>query len=141
MRMRPDQVPEPSQPSRSLGLGIPGAAGEAVPAPKMPAPVAKKPAPVAKKPAPVAKKPAPVAKKPGLVDMPGPVEMPGPVRMPGLVDVASAPGTRPRISHDIQDAWNIRLQHVNNSQPGANAKHPQPGQADTPSSLSSCRTR
>ena len=103
MRMRPDQVPEPSQPSRSVSLGIPGAVGVDMP--------------------------VPVPKMPGLVDM------------RGLLHASSARGTRLRISHDIQDAWNIRLQHVNNSQPGANAKHPQSGQAGTSSSLSRGRPR
>ena len=49
---------------------------------------------------------------PGLVLVPGLVPVPGLVSMPGL--------------HDIQDARIIRLQHVNNSHPGATANPAQP---------------
>ena len=51
------------------------------------------------------------------VVMAGPVTVPGLVAVPGLVPM---PGL-----HDIQDARLIRLQHVNNSQPGATANHAQ----------------
>ena len=47
------------------------------------------------------------------------------VLMPGLVTVPDL--------HDIQDARIIRLQHVNNSHPGATANHAQPGQGRPPS--------
>jgi hypothetical protein len=40
--------------------------------------------------------------------------------VPGLVSLPDL--------HDIQDAPVIRLQHVNNSHPGATANHAQPGQ-------------
>jgi hypothetical protein len=43
------------------------------------------------------------------------------VLMPGLVTM---PGFVPD-PHDIQDAWIIPLQHVNNSHPGATANHAQ----------------
>jgi hypothetical protein len=48
-----------------------------------------------------------------LVTVPGLVSRPGVVSMPGL--------------HDIQDARIIRLQHVNNSHPGATANRAQRG--------------
>ncbi len=80
--------------------------------------------------------------------LPGPslgpeaVPLHGPVNVGRLVNMAIATGTRLRISHATQDACNIRLQHVNNSHPDANANHPQPQrQADEPSSLSRRRTR
>jgi hypothetical protein len=69
----------------------------------------------------------------GLLRMTGPVRLTGPVGTAGLVGmtgpvgVASVTPARLRISHDIQDAWNIWLQHLDNSQPGATANHPQPG--------------
>jgi hypothetical protein len=47
--------------------------------------------------------------------------MPSLVTMPGLVTMSDL--------HDIQDARIIRLQHVNNSHPGATANHAQPGQS------------
>jgi hypothetical protein len=47
----------------------------------------------------------------GLVTVPGLVSRLGVVSMPGL--------------HDIQDARIIRLQHINNSHPGATANHTQ----------------
>jgi hypothetical protein len=82
----------------------------------------------------------------GSLDGPslGPEAVPlhGPVNVGRLVNRAIATGTRLRISHATQDACNIRLQHVNNSHPDANANHPQPQrQADEPSSLSRRRTR
>ena len=75
--------------------------------------------------------------------VPEPGQRPGPVAMmrAGLVDVACAALTWPRISHGTQNARASRLQHVNNSKPGASAKHPQsaaaaamPGGAAVPSS-------
>ncbi|MDX6334731.1 MAG: hypothetical protein QOG05_2071 [Streptosporangiaceae bacterium] len=60
---------------------------------------------------------------------------------PGLVGMADGTRSRLRISHGIQDARIIRLRHLDNSHPSANAKHPQPGQAVASSSLSSWRTR
>lgn len=48
-----------------------------------------------------------------------------PVAVAGLVDVACATRTRLPISHDTQDARNIRLQHLDNSYRGATANHPQ----------------
>ena len=65
---------------------------------------------------------------PAGVMMPGLVTLPGLVTMPGLVSLPDL--------HDIQDAPVSRLQHVNNSHPGATAKHAQPGQAG-PSAISS----
>ena len=83
---------------------------------------------------------------PGQVPEPSPPAGPLPVRrsgpMTGLITglmtvtvtrtvaVPVAGGTRPRlwISHGIQDARNLRLQHLHNSHPGATAKYPQPGQ-------------
>jgi hypothetical protein len=86
MRVRPDEVPEPSQRAA-----------------------------------------APAACRPG----PGPVAVlvatAGLVGTAGPVGVASVTPARLRISHDIQDAWNIWLQHLDNSQPRATANHPQPG--------------
>ena len=99
MRMRPDQVPEPSQRPRPVGLGMTG-----------------------------------------VMD----VRVAGYGPVPGLapVNVAGAIRTRLRISHATQDARNIRLQHVNNSDLHASAKHlQQPGQADASSSPSRSRTR
>jgi hypothetical protein len=104
MRVRPDEVPEPSQRARAVGVRRPG--------------------------------PGPVA---GLVGMTGLVGTgrpaataglvgaAGPVRMTWPVSVASVTPARLRISHDIQDARNIWLQHLDNSQQGATANHPQPG--------------
>ncbi len=65
----------------------------------------------------------------------------GTMAVPALADMAAGTRTRLRISHDIQDAWIIRLRHLDNSHPHANAKYPQPGQAVASSSLSSWRTR
>lgn len=65
----------------------------------------------------------------------------GTMAVPGLVHMADGTRTRLLISHDIQDAWIIRLRHLDNSHPHANANHPQPGQAVASSSLSSWRTR
>ena len=62
-----------------------------------------------------------------------------PVAVTGLVRVPVAVAVIVRIGHDTQDARNIRLQHVNNSHPHANAKHPQPGQAGASSAGSSVR--
>ncbi len=76
MRMRPDQVPEPSQPAWPMGV-----------------------------------------RSARLVA----------VRMTGLVTMTSVTQAWLRISHDIQDARLIPLQHLDNSHPHANAKHPQPG--------------
>jgi hypothetical protein len=56
--------------------------------------------------------------------MPGLVTVPGLVSIPGLVSVPDL--------HDIQDARIIRLQHVNNSHPGATANRAQPGQGRPP---------
>ena len=53
---------------------------------------------------------------------------PAGVLMPALVPV---PCFVPDL-HGIQDAWIIRLQHVNNSHPGATANYPQPHQAPAP---------
>jgi hypothetical protein len=59
--------------------------------------------------------------------VPEPSQAPRPVRvvLPGLVSMSGLvplPGL-----HDIQDARIIRLQHVNNSHPGATANHAQRG--------------
>ncbi len=79
---------------------------------------------------------------PEAVPLHGLVNVSGLVNVGRLVNMAIATGTRLRISHATQDACNIRLQHINNSHPHANAKHPQPPcQADAPSSLSRRRTR
>jgi hypothetical protein len=43
-----------------------------------------------------------------------------------LVSVASVTPPRLRISHGIQDARKIRLQHLDTSHPHAPANHPQP---------------
>ncbi len=59
--------------------------------------------------------------RPGLVIMPGLVPVPVLVSMPAFVPV---PGFVPDL-HDIQDAWLIRLQHVNNSHPSATANYAQ----------------
>ena len=80
--MRPDEVPEPSQPAGAVGVRQPG----------------------------------PVA----VV-----ISMTGLVSMAGLVSVASVTPARLRISHGIQDARKIRLQHLDNSHPHAAAKDPQ----------------
>jgi hypothetical protein len=57
--------------------------------------------------------------------VPEPSGAPWPVRvvLPGLVFMS---GLVPDL-HDIQDARIIRLQHVNNSHPGATASHAQRG--------------
>ena len=58
--------------------------------------------------------------------VPGPG--PGP-RRPGPAGLASMAGvTQDRlwISHGIQDARNLRLQHLHNSHPGATANYPRP---------------
>jgi hypothetical protein len=98
MRVRPDEVPEPSQRAGAVCARRPG------------------PGPVAV-----------LGATARPVRMTGPVGTAGPVGMTGPVGVASVTPARVRISHDIQDAWNIWLQHLDNSQPGATANHPQPG--------------
>jgi hypothetical protein len=67
-----------------------------------------------------------------LVGMTRPVRMTGPVRVTGPVRMASVSPARLRMSHAIQDAWKIRLQHLDNSQPGATANHPQPVRRSRP---------
>jgi hypothetical protein len=86
MRVRPDEVPEPSQRAGARGARRPG--------------------------------PGPVAVLAATV---------GTVGTAGPVGVASVTPVRLRISHDIQDACNFWLQHLDNSQPGATANYPQPG--------------
>ncbi len=75
----------------------------------------------------------------GPVGVTGPVPVPGPVPgLPSMTGLASMTGvTQHRLwmSHGIQDARNLRLQHLHNSHPDANAKYPQPRQSATSSSL------
>jgi hypothetical protein len=104
MRVRPDEVPEPSQHAGAPAARRPG------------------PGPVA-----VLVATARPVSMTGLLRTTGPVRMTGPVGTAGPVSVAGVTPARLRISHDIQDAWNIWLQHLDNSQPGATANHPQPG--------------
>ena len=61
--------------------------------------------------------------------------------MTGLASMAGVTQDRLWISHGIQDARNLRLQHLHNSHPDANAMYPQPRQPVMSSSLSSWRTR
>ncbi len=68
--------------------------------------------------------------EPSQASWPVGVLMPGPGFVPGLVPVLDL--------HNIQDAWIIRLQHVNNSHPGATANRAQRTQA-APASLVSRR--
>ena len=78
MRVRPDEVPEPSPRSGAMGVRRP------------------RPGPVAV-----------LVATAGLVRMTGPVGTAGPVRRTGPVRVAGDTPARLRISHDIQDACNI----------------------------------
>jgi hypothetical protein len=73
--------------------------------------------------------------------MTGPGPRPGLPGMTGPARMAAAAQRRLWISHGIQDARNLRLQHLHNSYPGAVATYPQPGQLVMSSSLSSWRTR
>jgi len=61
----------------------------------------------------------------GLVNLAGLVSLAGLVNLAGLVSLPSVPPARLRISHGIQDARKIRLQHLDNSHPHAAAKDPQ----------------
>jgi hypothetical protein len=98
MRVRPGEVPEPPQRAGAVGVRR------------------ERPGPVAV-----------LMALAGLVRRAGPVGMAGLVGMTGPVSVASVTPARLRISHDIQDARNSSLQHLDNSQPGATANYPQPG--------------
>jgi hypothetical protein len=96
MRVGPDEVPEPPQRTGALGVRRPG--------------------------------PGPVAVLMGMTTFGSMTRVMGRTR-PGsmivLASVASVTPPRLRISHGIQDARNIRLQHLHNSHPRATAKDPQ----------------
>jgi hypothetical protein len=47
------------------------------------------------------------------------------MNMPVPVSVTRVATASPLIAHDAQDARKIRLQHINNNNPGATAKHSQ----------------
>jgi hypothetical protein len=89
MRVRPDEVPEPSQRAGAVGVRRSGRGPVAVLVATAGAVRMTGPATA------------------GLAPTAGPVRMTGPVGTAGPVSVAGVTPARLRISHDIQDAWNI----------------------------------
>jgi hypothetical protein len=97
VRVGPDEMPEPPQRAGAPGVRRPG--------------------------------PRPAAVPMGMTRLGTMIRVMGRTGPPSrtvLVSVATGAGPgRLRISHGIQDARNIRLQHLDNSQPRATAKDPQ----------------